>query len=66
MSESNPSFSFSNLQVDPLSTISAIRPNVIHGHQQVKQPETKLGISYKSIINAHLNLVANTLIHHAL
>ena len=60
MSEGNPSFSFSNLQVDPLSTISAIRPNVIHGHQQVKQPETKLGTSYKSIINAHLNLVANT------
>lgn len=29
---------FQNLQVDPLSTISAIRPNVTHGHQNVKQP----------------------------
>lgn len=27
-----------DLQVDPLSTISAICPKVIHGHQHVKQP----------------------------
>jgi hypothetical protein len=27
------------LHVEPLSMISATRPKVIHGHQQVKQPE---------------------------
>lgn len=27
-----------DLQLDPLSTISAIWPNVMHGHQKVKQP----------------------------
>lgn len=27
------------LQVDPLSTISAIRPKVMHGHQYVMQPK---------------------------
>lgn len=29
------------LQVVPLSTISVICPNVIHGHQQVMQPENQ-------------------------
>jgi len=28
------------LQVDPLSMISATWPKVIHGHQNVMQPET--------------------------
>jgi hypothetical protein len=45
--DTNPTFCFNDLQVDPLSTISAIRPNVIHGHQQVKQPERKHMLSYK-------------------
>lgn len=38
MKETNPNNLFQNLQVAPLSTISAIRPNVTHGHQHVKQP----------------------------
>lgn len=37
-------------QVDPLSTISAIRPNVTHGQQHVKQPAT---------INDYLNFTIN-------
>jgi hypothetical protein len=30
------------LQVDPWSTISAIRPKVMHGHQYVMQPKNIL------------------------
>jgi len=29
---------WANLHEEPRSTISAIRPKVMHGHQQVKQP----------------------------
>lgn len=36
--------------VDPLSTISAMRPNATHGHQQVKQHEfMSVQHSHKSV-----------------
>lgn len=38
-------------QVDPLSTISAIRPKVTHGQQHVKQPANRIYIFFNFTAN---------------